>query len=370
MKVGTVREIKVHEYRVGLTPAGAGALVADGHQVMVQRGAGLGAHFTDEEYESLGATLTSGPEKIFSDCDLIVKVKEPQLSECARLRPDQMLFTYLHLAADRPQAQALMKSGVTAIAYETVTADDGSLPLLSPMSEVAGRFSVQAGAFALQRAAGGRGVLLGGVAGVLPGKVLILGGGVAGSNAAQMAVGLGAQVTVVDKSLSRLRALEDLYGGRLQTAYSTPGLVAALSRESDLIIGAVLVAGAAAPRVLSESDVEALQEGTVLVDISIDQGGCFATSRPTTHAEPTFIHSGVVHYCVTNMPGAVPRTSTLALSNATMPAVRSLARHGFELAVSEDRHLRAGVNVHQGALRHPAVAEALGFKVEPLDLKP
>jgi alanine dehydrogenase len=368
MKIGTVQEIKVHEYRVGLTPAGVSSLVGDGHQVFVQSGAGRGAYFSDEEYQRAGAKIVSTAEEVFSSCELIVKVKEPQPNECAQLKERQTLFTYLHLAADRPQAEALMKSGATAIAYETVTARDGSLPLLSPMSEVAGRYSIQAGAFALQKSAGGRGVLLGGVAGVLPGKVLILGGGVAGTNAAQMAMGLGAQVTVVDLSLPRLRALEELYGGRLNTAYSTPDLVEQLSRAADLIIGAVLVPGAAAPRLLSEKDVAALQEGTVLVDISIDQGGCFATSRPTSHAEPTFIHSGVVHYCVTNMPGAVPRTSTFALSNATLPAVRALAGKGVREALCDDAHLRAGVNVHRGAICHAAVAQSLGFDCVPFSV--
>jgi alanine dehydrogenase len=365
MKIGTVQEIKIHEYRVGLTPAGVSALVTDGHQVFVQSGAGMGAHFSDDEYQSAGAKIALSAEEVFSSCDLIVKVKEPQKTECSQLREGQTIFTYLHLAADRAQADALMESGATAIAYETVTAVDGSLPLLSPMSEVAGRFSVQAGAFALQKSGGGRGVLLGGVAGVLPAKVLVLGGGVAGTNAAQMAMGLGAQVTVVDLSLARLRALEELYGGRLNTAYSTPALVGQLSREADLIIGAVLIPGAFAPRVLSEEDVAALQEGSVLVDISIDQGGCFATSHPTSHADPTYIHSGVVHYCVTNMPGAVPRTSTLALSNATLPAVRALARKGVRQALREDAHLRAGVNVHRGTICHVAVAEALGLDCAP-----
>jgi alanine dehydrogenase len=277
-----------------------------------------------------------------------------------QLREGQLIFTYLHLAADRAQAEALMRSGATAIAYETVTDSAGRLPLLAPMSAVAGRLSVQAGATALQKTHGGRGVLLGGVAGVLSGKVLILGGGVAGVNAAEMAMGLGAQVTVVDKSLSRLSELSQIYGARLHTAYSTPDLVLQLAKESDLIIGAVLVAGAAAPLLLATEDIESLSEGTVLVDISIDQGGCFATSRPTTHADPTFVHAGVVHYCVTNMPGAVPRTSTLSLGNATLPYVRRLAMRG-EVALRDDPLFLGGVNVYQGRITHPAVAAALNL---------
>lgn len=360
MKVGTVKEIKNHEYRVGLTPSSVSALVSDGHEVFVECSAGLGAHFSDAAFAAAGARLVDSAAQIFAESDLIVKVKEPQLEECAQLHEGQLLFTYLHLAADRLQAEALMRSGSTAIAYETVTDSVGRLPLLAPMSAVAGRLSVQAGATALQRTYGGRGVLLGGVAGVLPGKVLILGGGVAGINAAEMAMGLGAQVTVVDKSLSRLSELSQLYGARLQTAYSTPSLVQELAEESDLIIGAVLVAGASAPCLLSMEDVENLAEGTVLVDISIDQGGCFATSRPTTHAEPTFVHEGVVHYCVTNMPGSVPRTSTLSLCNATLPYVRKLARGG-KLVLDEDPAFLGGLNVHQGRITHPAVAQALGL---------
>jgi alanine dehydrogenase len=301
------------------------------------------------------------PEDIFAAADMIVKVKEPQLHECAMLRKGQVLFTYLHLAADPAQAQALVDSGATAIAYETVTADDGSLPLLTPMSEVAGRLSVQAGAFALHKANGGRGVLLGGVPGVAPGKVVVIGGGVAGANAADMAVGLGADVTILDRSLPRLREIDDIWGGRVHTAYSTADAVDQLTREADLVVGAVLIAGAAAPKLVTAENVKNMHEGAVMVDISIDQGGCFETSRPTTHAEPTYEVDGVVHYCVTNMPGAVPRTSTFALTNATLPFVKSLANRGWREALAHDPHLANGLNVHAGQVNHEAVAHDLGY---------
>ncbi|HEX7062756.1 MAG TPA: alanine dehydrogenase [Woeseiaceae bacterium] len=362
MRVGVPKEIKVLEYRVGMVPAGVRELVHDGHEVLVETGAGAGIGVTDADYEEAGARIARSAKEVFEKSELIVKVKEPQPAECAMLRSDQVLFTYLHLAADRKQTEALVRSGVTAIAYETVTAPDGSLPLLTPMSEVAGRLSIQAGAFALQKANGGRGVLLGGVPGVAPGKVVVIGGGVAGTNAAQMAAGLGADVTVLDRSVPRLRYLADLFGGRVKTVYSTKQAADSLVPDADLVIGAVLVAGAAAPKVVTAEHVRAMRPGSVLVDISIDQGGCFETSRPTTHAEPTYVVDGVVHYCVTNMPGAVPRTSTFALTNVTLPFVRALAKLGWREALSRDRHLANGLNVHAGHVNHEAVARDLGYE--------
>jgi alanine dehydrogenase len=344
-----------------MTPAGAQELVADGHEIFVETRAGEGIGMSNADYVAAGATVLDKAEDVFAAAEMIVKVKEPQLNECAMLRPDQVLFTYLHLAADPEQTKALVESGTTAIAYETVTATDGSLPLLTPMSEVAGRLSVQAGAFALQKANGGRGVLLGGVPGVAPGKVLVIGGGVAGANAADMAVGLGADVTILDRSMPRLRELDDLWGGRVRTVYSTKDAVAQYTREADLVVGAVLVAGAAAPKLVTAENVKNMHNGAVMVDISIDQGGCFETSRPTTHAEPTYEVDGVVHYCVTNMPGAVPRTSTFALTNATLPFVKRLARHGWVEALRRDPHLANGLNVHAGHVNHEAVAHDLGY---------
>lgn len=365
MKIGCPTEIKVHEYRVGLVPAGVRELVADGHQVFMQSGAGAGIGVTDEEYLAAGASVLPDADQVFARADLIVKVKEPQPLEYARLRPDQVLFTYLHLAADRSQAEGLMRSGCTAIAYETVTSTSG-LPLLTPMSEVAGRMSIQVGAHALQKANGGRGILLGGVPGVAPADVVILGGGVAGTHATEMALGLGARVTVVDRSLERLRALNVQFGARLQTAFSTRANVEQLVTAADLVVGSVLVTGAAAPRLVTRDMLKRMRKGAVLVDISIDQGGCFETSRPTTHADPTFEVDGVVHYCVTNMPGAVPRTSTLALTNATLPYIRALANHGCRRAIEQDPGLANGVNVLGGRIRHAAVAAALGMDAVPL----
>ena len=361
MKIGVPKEIKIHEYRVGLVPAGVRELVDAGHQVLVQTGAGAGIGFQDSHYEAAGASIAARAVDIFATADLIVKVKEPQLSECKLLRPDQTLFTYLHLAADREQAEALVASGATAIAYETVTATDGSLPLLTPMSEVAGRMSVQVGANCLQKANGGFGVLLGGVPGVAPAKVVILGGGVSGTHAAEMAVGLRADVTVVDRSVKRLRELSSMFASQLNTVYSTAHAIEELVREADLVIGAVLIAGAAAPKLVTRAMVKTMKPGAVLVDIAIDQGGCFETSRPTTHAEPTYVLDGVIHYCVTNMPGAVPRTSTFALTNATLPYVRALADHGWRQAIASDPGLGRGLNVHAGQLTHEAVASALGL---------
>ena len=361
MKIGVPKEIKIHEYRVGLVPAAVRELVGSGHEVLVEQGAGAGVGFDDAAYQAVGAHLVGDARAVFGAADLVVKVKEPQLVECAMLRPGQVLFTYLHLAADRPQAEALMRSGAHAIAYETVTARDGSLPLLTPMSEVAGRMSVQVGATLLHKSAGGRGMLLGGVPGVAPAKVVILGGGVSGTAAAEIACGMRADVTVIDKSLPRLRELDALFGGRLKTVFSTAASIEAAVAQADLLIGAVLVPGAAAPRLVTRNMVRAMRQGAVIVDIAIDQGGCIETSRPTTHADPTYVEEGVVHYCVTNMPGAVAQTSALALNNATLPYVRALANDGFEAACRKDPGLAAGLNVSQGRIVHSAVAEALGI---------
>ena len=361
MKIGVPKEIKVHEYRVGLVPAGVHELVEAGHQVLVQSGAGSGIGFENSHYQAAGASIAQNARDIFASCDLVVKVKEPQIAECQQLRSGQTLFTYLHLAADPAQAQALLASGATAIAYETVTAPDGSLPLLTPMSEVAGRMSVQVGANSLQKANGGFGVLLGGVPGVAPAKVVVLGGGVSGTHAAEMAVGMRADVTVVDRSVKRLRELSSIFGSQMKTVYSTAHAIEELVRDADLVIGAVLIAGAAAPKLVTHAMVKTMKPGAVLVDIAIDQGGCFETSRPTTHAEPTYVLDGVIHYCVTNMPGAVPRTSTFALTNATLPYVRALADHGWRQAIVNDPGLARGLNVHAGQLTHEAVASALGL---------
>jgi alanine dehydrogenase len=361
MKIGVPKEVKIHEYRVGLVPAGVQELVDSGHQVLVQSGAGAGIGFEDSHYLAAGGTIAKRAEDIFGAADLIVKVKEPQLNECKMLRSSQTLFTYLHLAADREQAQALIASGATAIAYETVTAADGSLPLLTPMSEVAGRMSVQVGANCLQKANGGFGVLLGGVPGVAPAKVVVLGGGVSGTHAVEMAVGLRADVTVVDRSVKRLRELSSIFGSQLKTVYSTANAIEELVRDADLVIGAVLIAGAAAPKLVTRAMVKKMKTGAVLVDIAIDQGGCFETSHPTTHAEPTYVLDGVIHYCVTNMPGAVPRTSTFALTNATLPYVKAIADHGWRAAIAKDPGLAQGLNVHAGQLTHEAVASALGL---------
>jgi alanine dehydrogenase len=361
MKIGVPKEVKIHEYRVGLVPAGVRELVDTGHQVLVQSGAGAGIGFEDSHYLAAGGAISKRAEDIFGAADLIVKVKEPQLNECKLLRSNQTLFTYLHLAADREQAQALIASGATAIAYETVTAADGSLPLLTPMSEVAGRMSVQVGANCLQKANGGFGVLLGGVPGVAPAKVVVLGGGVSGTHAVEMAVGLRADVTVVDRSVKRLRELSSIFGSQLKTVYSTANAIEELVRDADLVIGAVLIAGAAAPKLVTRAMVKKMKTGAVLVDIAIDQGGCFETSHPTTHAEPTYVLDGVIHYCVTNMPGAVPRTSTFALTNATLPYVKALADHGWRAAIAKDAGLAQGLNVHAGQLTHEAVASALGL---------
>jgi alanine dehydrogenase len=366
MRIGVPKEIKVHEYRVGLVPAGVRELVGAGHEVLIESGAGNGIGVDDAQFRAAGAAIAPRAAEVFERADLIVKVKEPQPAECEMLRQGQVLFTYLHLAADPAQAKGLMKSGVTAIAYETVTARNGSLPLLTPMSEVAGRMSIQVGAFSLQKANGGFGVLLGGVPGVPPAKVVILGGGVSGTHAAEMAVGMRADVTVIDRSVDRLRELSSIFGSTLFTAYSTTETIERLVRDADLVIGAVLVAGDAAPKLVTRAMVKTMKPGTVLVDISIDQGGCFETSHPTTHAEPTFVVDGVIHYCVANMPGAVPRTSTLALTNATLRYVRALADLGWQAAFKRDPGLAAGLNVHAGQITHAAVAHALGLQPRPV----
>ena len=366
MRIGVPREIKVHEYRVGLVPAGVRELTAHGHEVLIESGAGNGIGVDDAQFRAAGASIAARATEVFERAEMIVKVKEPQPVECEMLRAGQVLFTYLHLAADPQQARGLMKSGVTAIAYETVTAPNGSLPLLTPMSEVAGRMSIQVGAASLQKANGGFGVLLGGVPGVPPAKVVILGGGVSGTHAAEMAVGLRADVTVVDRSVDRLRELSSMFGASLRTAYSTTETIEQLVRDSDLLIGAVLVAGAAAPKLVTRAMVKTMKTGAVMVDISIDQGGCFETSHPTTHAEPTFVVDGVIHYCVANMPGAVPRTSTLALTNATLPYVRALADLGWREALRRDPGLAAGLNVYGGEITHEVVARALGLTAKPL----
>jgi alanine dehydrogenase len=362
MKIGVPKEIKTLEFRVGMTPAGVQEVISDGHEVVVETNAGMGIGETDAAYEAVGATVLATPEEVFAAADMIVKVKEPQLNECAMLRPDQVLFTYLHLAPDPAQTEALVKSGTTAIAYETVTADDGSLPLLTPMSEVAGRLSIQCGATSLQKANGGCGKLLGGVPGVAPAKVLVIGGGVSGMNAADMAIGLGADVTILDRSLPRLRELDDIWGGRVHTVYSTGHALDELAPQSDLIIGAVLIAGAAAPKLITKEHIKQMRAGSVVVDISIDQGGCFETSHATTHADPTYVVDDVVHYCVANMPGAVPRTSTYALTNATLPFVKALANLGWKEALTRDPHLANGLNVHSGHVTYEAVARDLGYE--------
>jgi alanine dehydrogenase len=366
MRIGVPREIKVHEYRVGLVPAGVRELTAAGHEVLIETGAGNGIGVDDAQFRAAGAAIAPSAAEVFQRAEMVIKVKEPQAAECAMLRPGQVLFTYLHLAADPEQARGLMKSGATAIAYETVTGSRGSLPLLTPMSEVAGRMSIQVGAASLQKAHGGFGILLGGVPGVPPARVVILGGGVSGTHAAEMAVGLRARVTVVDRSVDRLRELSVQFGSTIQTAYSTTETIEKLVKDADLVVGAVLVAGAAAPKLVTRAMVKTMKPGAVLVDIAIDQGGCFETSRPTTHADPTFVVDGVIHYCVANMPGAVPRTSTLALTNATLPYARALADHGWREAFKRDPGLAAGLNVHAGEITHEVVARALGLKARLL----
>ncbi|MCH7628810.1 MAG: alanine dehydrogenase [Proteobacteria bacterium] len=362
MRVGTVREIKNHEYRVGLTPESARELVAHGHQVWVETGAGRGIGATDADYAAAGASIQPDAKTVFDACEMIVKVKEPQAIERAMLRAGQVLYTYLHLAPDPEQTADLVKSGVTAIAYETVTGPNHSLPLLKPMSQVAGRMSIQAGATALEKAHGGRGVLLGGVPGVLPGKVAIIGGGVVGFNAAQMAVGLGADVTVLDRDPDALERLGIHFEARAKTRFSNRANLAAAVAEADLVIGAVLIPGAAAPKLVTREMLGTMKPGAVLVDVAIDQGGCFETSHATTHADPTYIVDGIVHYCVANMPGAVARTSTYALNNVTLPHALRIADLGWKEALRCDPHLAAGLNVHARQVTYEAVARELGYE--------
>lgn len=356
MIIGCPKEIKVHEYRVGLTPSSASELIRNGHTVIMETNAGNGIGISDSDYEKVGCSILSKADEVFKKAEMIVKVKEPQLQECAMLEPHHLLFTYLHLAADKPQTEALLKSGCTAIAYETVTSDDGSLPLLAPMSEVAGRMSIQAGAHALEKASGGRGILLGGVPGVAPAKVVIIGGGVSGMNAAEMAVGLGADVTIFDRNINQMRYLDQRFRGAVNTVYSTAHALDEAVLDADLVIGAVLVAGAAAPKLVSAKTAKNMKNGAVLVDISIDQGGCFENSKATTHSDPTFVIDGVVYYCVANMPGAVAYTSTFALNNATLPFAVQLANKGWKKACSDDEHLLNGVNIQNGRVTYEAVA--------------
>ena len=365
MLIGVPKEVKVHEYRVGLTPDAVREISHHGHRVLVQSGAGTGIGASDADYQDAGAGIAPDAASVFAQADMIVKVKEPQAAECRMLHPGQVLFTYLHLAPDPEQAKQLMASGCTAIAYETVTDAQGGLPLLAPMSEVAGRMAVQVGAVALQKASGGRGVLLGGVPGVPAGDVVVIGGGTVGTHAARMAVGLGARVTILDKSLPRLRQLDELFDGRVTTQYSTLHALDAAVTQADLVVGAVLVPGAAAPKLVKRAQLGRMRPGSVVVDVAIDQGGCFETSRATTHDEPTYVVDGVVHYGVANMPGAVARTSTYALNNATLPFTLALANKGWKQACAEDPHLCAGLNVHAGRITYAAVAQALNLPYTP-----
>ena len=367
MLVGVPKEIKDNEYRVGLVSSTVRELTAKGHRVLVEQDAGLGAGLTDDDYKAAGAEIMANADTIFAQAELIVKVKEPLAPERKKLRKGQILFTYLHLAPDRAQTQDLIASGVTAIAYETVTSAQGSLPLLTPMSEVAGRMAPHVGARCLEKSNGGRGVLLGGVPGVPPADVVVLGGGVAGTHAAFISAGMGASVTVIDRNPEALRRISNQLGARVRTVFSTTDSVEATCRRADLIVGTVLVPGAAAPKLITEATVKAMKPGSVIVDVAIDQGGCAETSRSTTHSNPTYIVHDVVHYCVTNMPGAVARTSTFALNNVTLPFVLALADKGLRRALNEDPHLRNGLNVHAGLVTHRAVADALGLKCSPAE---
>jgi alanine dehydrogenase len=361
MLIGLPKEIKNHEYRVGLTPASVRELTHHGHQVLVQNGAGSGIGMSDEQYVAAGATLAADAASIFAKADMIVKVKEPQPVECAMLRPGQILYTYLHLAPDPEQTKALVKSGAICIAYETITGPGGGLPLLAPMSEVAGRMAVQAGAAHLEKSKGGMGVLLGGVPGVPAAHVVILGAGVVGTHALQMAVGMGAKVTVLDKNLDRLRHLDLIFGNRIHTVYSSAQSVEDAVLDAELVVGGVLIPGAAAPKLVTRSMISRMKKGAVVVDVAIDQGGCFETSHATTHAEPTYMVDGVVHYCVANMPGAVARTSTFALNNATIGHAVALADKGWKQALKDNPHLKNGLNVASGQVTYEAVAKDLGY---------
>ncbi|MEM7664865.1 MAG: alanine dehydrogenase [Pseudomonadota bacterium] len=360
MLVGVPKEIKNHEYRVGLTPESAREYVAAGHGIVVQTGAGLGISKTDDDYRAIGAEIVDTAEEVFTRAEMVVKVKEPQPNEWVQLREGQILFTYLHLAPDPDQARGLMESGVSAVAYETVTAPDGSLPLLAPMSEVAGRLSIEASAHSSHANNGGRGILMGGVPGVLPAKVVVIGGGVVGTHAARMAAGLGANVEILDRSLPRIRELDELFQGRVTTRYSNAGTIENAITDADVVIGAVLVPGKNAPRLVSREMLGLMKHRAVLVDVAIDQGGCFETSKPTTHENPTYLVDDIIHYCVANMPGAVPHTSSYALNNATLPFGLALANKGLA-ACDDDPHLMLGLNVHAGRIANTAVAESLGF---------
>ena len=368
MIIGIPKEIKNHEYRVGATPAGVAELVKSGHKVLVEKSAGLAIDFTDEQYQNAGALILDSAVEIYQQSQMILKVKEPQKSECQLIKKEQIIFSYLHLAAEPQLTQILINSGCHAIAFETVTANDGSLPLLAPMSEVAGKLAIQAGARALEKSQNGRGVLLGGVPGVARGKVVIIGGGVAGTNSAKVAIGMGAEVTILDKSLSRIRYLSDIFGNTASILYASTQNIEKSIIEADLVIGAVLVPGATAPKVVSHQMIKKMKKGSAIVDISIDQGGCFETSKPTSHSEPTFLVDDVVHYCVTNMPGAVARTSTQALENSTLPFTLAIANKGYQKALLQDKNLLNGLNIHDGKITHPEVAKALDYRFfNPVD---
>ncbi|GGY13110.1 alanine dehydrogenase [Paludibacterium paludis] len=368
MYIGVPKEIKNHEYRVGLTPSGVRELIAHGHKVLVQTQAGLSIGFADEHYIQAGAAIASRAEEVFEKSEMIIKVKEPQPIECRMLRPGQLLFTYLHLAPDPEQTRLLVESDAIAIAYETVTDERGGLPLLAPMSEVAGRMAIQAGAHALEKAQGGRGVLLGGVPGVAPARVVVIGAGVVGLNAARMAMGLGADVTLLDRSLPRLKEIDMVFGGQIKTLMSNAANIDDMIREADLVVGAVLIPGAAAPKLVTRAMLKHMKTGAVLVDVAIDQGGCFETSRPTTHQEPIYEVDGIVHYCVANMPGGVARTSTMALTNATLPYALEIADKGWKTALLDNAHLRNGLNVCRGAVTYQAVAQDLGYAwIDPVE---
>ncbi len=367
MRIGTVREIKDSENRVGLVPGGVDTLVAAGHEVLVESGAGNGSLISDDEFAAAGARIVDTRDEVFETCDLLIKVKEVQPEEVELLREGQILYTYLHLAPLPDLTEGLLSRGVTAIAYETITAPDGSLPLLTPMSEVAGRMAIQEGAHHLHRSCGGSGILLGGVPGVPRGRAVIVGGGVVGLNAAKLAVGIGAEVTILEKSSARMRYLDDIFGSRVTTLKSSAVTLAAALAEADLVVGAVLVPGAAAPRIITREMVAAMREGAVIVDVAVDQGGCCETTRPTTHSKPTYLVDGVVHYCVANMPGAMPRTSTYALTNVTLEYALTIADYGFEEAVRRDSCLRPGVNTYAGRLTCEPVAESQGRAYQPLE---
>ena len=365
MRIGVAREIKTDEYRVALTPAGARELVVKGHEVLLETTAGEGSAFTDADYERAGARIVA-VDDVWTQSELLLKVKEPVAEEYARLREDLVLFTYLHIAADEPLTRALVESGIAAVAYETVETDDRKLPLLAPMSEIAGRLASQAGAYFLEKPLGGRGLLLGGVAGVQPGRVLVLGGGVVGYNAAIIAIGLGAQVTILDKSIDRMRYLDEILSGRVSTVMSTTLQIESSIADADLVIGAVLVPGARAPKLVTREMLGVMKKGAVIVDVAIDQGGCVETARPTTHSDPVYQVDGITHYCVANMPGGVPITSTKALTNATLPYVEAIAEHGLAEAVAHDRSLARGVNILEGRITYEPVAEAHDLDYVPL----